>query len=446
MNADTSSLPDQEQNSTESFERIRAEYMTLLELDSDAILIVTAATGRILAANKSCHDLLGYPPDEIPGMNVSEIMPTVPEIMKDSGPGHNSGAPLPFIHETCWTHHDGRTIPVRESMKKIESTGNPAFIIIAHDITELKEKENALIASNERYHDLVESSGEGLGIVDTGERFIFVNPAACEIFGLPKDELLGKKLFDFLDASTIEEIKYQTTLRQQGQKSMYEIEIHRADGEPRWIIVTATPQYDSVRNFISTLGIFRDITARKLAETKLRESEQRLHEIVDLTNDWIWEIDATWKYSFVSPKIYNILGYLPEDMIGRSPFDFLLPEDAMAVKEGVRSFVHQFRPLNAIVNRAVHKDGHIVYLETSGIAVFDERGTYMGYRGADRDITMRKLFEQELIIAKEKAEESDRLKSSILANMSHELRTPLTGSWGLPRSSERSLLKVNMKA
>ena len=108
----------------------------------------------------------------------------------------------------------------------------------------------------------------------------------------------------------------------------------------------------------------------KLAETRLRESEQRLHEIVDITNDWIWEINPAWKYSFVSPKVSSILGYQPEEMIGKSPFDFVLPEDAEKVKEGVRGMVHQFKPLNAIVNRAKHKNGQIVYLETSGIAVF----------------------------------------------------------------------------
>ncbi|MEI7664334.1 MAG: PAS domain S-box protein, partial [Bacteroidota bacterium] len=335
-----------------------------------------------------------------------------------------------FKQETTWKHHDGRKIPVRVSMKRMDNTGDPVFFIIARDLRELKETEKALNSSNERYHDLVETSGEGLGMVDTDENFSFVNPAACEIFGLPQAELIGKSLLSFLDPPTIEEIKRQTKLRKDGQKSIYDIEINRADGSRRWIIVTATPQYDAERRFTGTLGIFRDMTQRKLAETRLRESEQRLHEIVDLTNDWIWEIDAEWKYSFVTQKVFDILGYMPEEMIGRSPFDFLLPEDALRVKEGVRSIVHQFKPLNAIVNRALHKNGHIVYLETSGIPVFDEQGTYRGYRGADRDITMRKLFEKELIVAKEKAEESDRLKSSILANMSHELRTPLNGILG----------------
>ncbi len=302
--------------------------------------------------------------------------------------------------------------------------------LMAGNISELREKEKALKESEDRYRDLVENTGEGLGVVDTSEIFTYVNPAACEIFGLPSEILIGKTPLSFLEPSAIEEIKRQTALRKEGQKSMYEIEIIREDGERRWIIVTATPQYDSERNFTSTFGIFRDITMRKLAENKVQESEKRLREIVDLTNDWIWEINPEWKYSYVSQKIFDILGYLPEEMIGKSPFDFLLPEDVSLVKEEIRSLVHQFKPLNAIVNRARHKDGTLIYLETSGTAVIDEKGVYKGYRGADRDITLRKLYERELIIAKNKAEESDRLKSSILANMSHELRTPLNGILG----------------
>ncbi len=321
-----------------------------------------------------------------------------------------------------------------------EIQGESLFFIIARNLSDLKQKEKALKESEERYRNLVEKTGEGLGMVDTEEVFIYANPAAGEIFGLTPEQLIGRNLLSFLDPSNEETIRQETSRRKEGQQSIYEMEIIRADGTRRWIIVTATPQYDHSGKFISTFGIFRDISQRKLAEDKVLESEKRLREIVDLTNDWIWEISPDWKYQYVSPKVLNILGYQPEELIGRSPFEFMFPEDIALKVAEVRKTVHQYKPLNALQNRAVHKNGQVIYLETSGIPVFDENGVYKGYRGADRDISIRKQYERELIIAKEKAEESDRLKSSILANISHELRTPLNGILGFSEILKEELV------
>ncbi|MFZ4520267.1 MAG: PAS domain S-box protein [Bacteroidales bacterium] len=428
---------DRNKDGAGAFDRYEEIIRSMFSLSGDAILIVGGAGCLVMEANRVCHDMLGYSLNKLIGTSMQLIMPDFSSIEVDSGV---TKAKI-YSRESTWKRNDGHDLPVWITLKKTLTAGEPVYLIIARDLHEIKQKEQELKASDERYQDLVENSGEGFGMVDTDEKFTFVNPAACEIFGLPAQELVGKGLDEFLDPHSVDEIKHQTSLRKEGMKSMYELEIIRLDGERRWIIVTATPQHNTEGKFTGTFGIFRDITQRKLAETKVRESEQRLHEIVELTNDWIWEIDPSWKYSFVSPKIFDILGYLPDEMIGRSPFDFLMPQDVAKVKEGVRGMVHQFKPLNAIINRAIHKDGHIVYLETSGIAIFNEQGEYKGYRGADRDVTLRKLYERELIVAKEKAEESDRLKSSILSNMSHEFRTPLNGILGFAEILKEELGK-----
>jgi PAS domain S-box-containing protein len=253
-----------------AFQRIEAAYKTLLALDCDVILVVRSPGGIVLEANQECLELLGYSKNEIIGLCVSDFMSELPVAFSKTNDTDLDFHEIILHQETFWKHHNGHTVPVRVSMKKIDAPGESVYIILARDISELKEKEKELMASDERYFDLVESSGEGLGIVDTSENFTFANPAACEIFGLSAKELVGTSLNSFLDDHSIEEIKHQTSKRQEGQKSIYELEIIRRNGERRWIIVTATPQYDNNHKFISTFGIFRDITPRKLAETKLR--------------------------------------------------------------------------------------------------------------------------------------------------------------------------------
>ncbi len=435
------------QTRIEKFEKTikksEAKYHAFLQLASDAILIIKPGTAEIRNANFAGLELLGYSREEISGLTYDKIASDeIFDIISKNKKRNDSI----MMQQTSWMNKDGLPIPVQVNATLVVVGEEEFFLLIARNITDIINKEKALQASEERYRSLVENTGEGLGVVDENENFTYINPAACEIFGLSEKDMIGVNLKMFLDEHTYEEIRHQTQIRKQGEKGMYEIEVHRPDGSSRWILITATPQMDVKGNFIGTSGIFRDITLRKMAEKKLEESEKRLSAIVELTSDWIWEIDASWQYTYVSPKVTYNLGYRPEEMIGKTPFDFMLPEDVPATQEYLRSFVHKLQPLNAIENRARHKDGRVVYLETSGIPILDEKEQYQGYRGADRDITLRKLYEKELIVSKEKAEESDRLKSSILANMSHELRTPLNGILGFAEIMKEELKDTEYEA
>ena len=405
-------------------------YHVLFELASDAILMVNPGNNIIVDANHSTLEMLGYTKDEITRLKAVNVLAEKEWENAVRISLNTLGSKKIPRSESKWKRKDGLEIPVQINGEAVDIQGVQYILLIARDVSDIRYKEKALKDSEERHKELVENIGEGIGVVDTKERFTYVNPAACEIFGLAASHLIGQKLLNFIHPSSHTEILKQTQTRMLGQKGIYEVEVLRLDGQRRWIIVTATPQYDINGNFSGTFGIFRDITKNKLAEARIRESEERLSAIVDLTNDYIWEIDPQWTYTYVSSKVYDIMGYRPEELLGKSPFVFMLPDDVEKVKETLRSYVSQYKPLNLITNRAIHRDGHIVYLESSGIPLFDPNGKYMGYRGADRDITLRKSFENQLIIAKEKAEESDRLKSSILANVSHELRTPLNGILG----------------
>ena len=133
-----------------------------------------------------------------------------------------------------------------------------------------------------------------------------------------------------------------------------------------------------------------------ITERKLRKSEERFRSLVETTSDWIWEVDANSVYTYSSPKIKDMLGYEPEEIIGKTPFDFMPSDEVGRVSKIFNTAIESKKPLKWLENTNLHKDGRLIVLETSGEPIFNENGDLLGYRGIDRDITERKKAEQKL--------------------------------------------------
>ncbi len=130
--------------------------------------------------------------------------------------------------------------------------------------------------SEERYRTLVEKLGEGVAVVDPSQVFLFANPAADAIFGVPRGELVGRSLREFVSSEEFSRSLAETERRKRGITSQYEQDIARPDGTVRRIVLTATPQFDADGSFAHTFGVFHDITDTRRTEEALRRSEDRL--------------------------------------------------------------------------------------------------------------------------------------------------------------------------
>ncbi len=146
------------------------------------------------------------------------------------------------------------------------STGLKTITVDFVDVTDIKTAEIALKESEERYFSLIQNQGEGLGIVDLNDNFVFVNPAAEKMFGTSIGELVGKNLLDFIKPKDIQKLSEENRKRSSLEKSTYEIEIVTSLGEEKNLLITATPQINSDGVHTGTFGVFRDITDRKKAE------------------------------------------------------------------------------------------------------------------------------------------------------------------------------------
>lgn len=122
---------------------------------------------------------------------------------------------------------------------------------------------------------------------------------------------------------------------------------------------------------------------KKLSESALRESERRFRDIAQNANEWIWEVDADGKYTYASPVIGKILGYTPEEVLGKHFYDFFHPDDRETLRREAFEIFAAKDPFREFINRNVHKNGKSVWLATSGIPVLDGSGELLGYRGAD---------------------------------------------------------------
>jgi diguanylate cyclase (GGDEF)-like protein/PAS domain S-box-containing protein len=129
--------------------------------------------------------------------------------------------------------------------------------------------------------------------------------------------------------------------------------------------------------------IRQQIAERDRAFTALAESERRLHDIAEAADEWIWEVDASGRYTYVSPVVERILGYTKEEVLTKHFYDLFHPDDREALKEEALEYVAKRLPFHMFINRNVHKNGTSVWLSNTGVPVLDSSGELLGYRGAD---------------------------------------------------------------
>ncbi|WP_016953336.1 PAS domain S-box protein [Anabaena sp. PCC 7108] len=164
----------------------------------------------------------------------------------------------------------------------------------------------------------------------------------------------------------------------------------QADGSQMWLETNKVPLYNTKGEVVGIFGTLENITERKQAQDALKISEERFRNLVETSSDWIWEVDENCIYTYVSPKVRDILGYEPQEVLGKTPFELMPPAEAERVMQIFAPIAAERQSFKCLENTNCHQDGHLVVLETNGLPIFDVEGRFRGYRGIDRDITARK--------------------------------------------------------
>ena len=187
-------------------------------------------------------------------------------------------------------------------------------------------------------------------------------------------------------------------------------------------------------------------TEIKRAEQAIQQGEERFRTLVETTTDWFWEVDENTFYTYSSPKIRDILGYDSEEILGKTPFAFMPSEEADRVAHIFASYAKSRKPFKLLENTNVHKDGHHVVLETSGIPICDVNGVFRGYRGIDRDITERKRAEDELRKAHDEMEQKVEERTTELLETNEQLRQEIENRKRVENRLRKSEKELKEKA
>ncbi|MCL7488370.1 MAG: PAS domain S-box protein [Desulfobulbaceae bacterium] len=309
-----------------------------------------------------------------------------------------------------------------------------SIIILAQSRRQILVQRERLQESEERFRKSFQNSAIGMALVGMDGSWLKVNDALCRTVGYSEQELLGKTFQDITHPDDLQtDVDYVARLLA-GEIDHYQMEkryFHK-DGHAVWIRLSVSLVRDGQGNPVHLVAQIEDITRSREMEQRLQESEERFRHIAEITSDCVWQTDEHANYVYISPRIRDTLGYEPEEMLGKSPFDFMPGEEGERVAELFKDITGRQEAFSFIENTNIHKDGHTVVLESSGVPIVGNDGTFHGYFGADRDITERKKAEKEL--------RASLLKNELLFESSRDaLVIAEPPSWKFVRANQAAL-------
>jgi PAS domain S-box-containing protein len=255
--------------------------------------------------------------------------------------------------------------------------------------------------TQEQYRRIVENASVGIWVLDRDYRTTFVNARLAEMLGHTSEEMYGTQIEDFMLPEDIPAHHLRVIERRTGVSGRFEQRFLRKDGSLIWASASATPLMEG-GEFAGAFAMLTDITEQKRAENALRESEGKYRALIESTSDFIWEMDAQGRYTYCSPQMEILWGLKPEQMLGKTPFDMMPPEDRGRTAEIFTSTTKIPRSFSGLESMSLVAPGRLVHVETSGVPFFDGDGNLLGFRGITRDITERKRADQALRESEEK--------------------------------------------
>ncbi len=360
-------------------------------------LLLMSVNGTVELINRRGAERLGRKPEEMMGKSIYDFIPSKTHELQRTK-----------VDEVARTGQSVQFEDTREGMRllhslypvKTESGKVEKIAVFAIDISTHREEEEAFLTNAERYRLMVETTAEGVWLVDREWKTSFVNSRMEQILGYRPGEMLGRHLLEFLDEEGVLSARQYIARREDGLLESHEFKFLRQDGTEVWTLISANPLLDKAGAFNGALAMVADITERKRAEISLLESEERLRLAQKATNDVIWDWDIGKDSQRWNESGAVVFGW--SDIVG-SPqtaawwTDRVHPEDRERVEAGFFAVVN-----NPGVDRWRDEyrfrkaDGDYAEVIDRGYVMRDDQGNAVRMIGAMLDITERKRSEDAL--------------------------------------------------
>jgi PAS domain S-box-containing protein len=310
----------------------------------------------------------------------------------------------------------------------------PSKIIIEYQNYQLRKGQTQLVESESKYRLLADNSGDVIFVLNMDLNYTYISPAVKSLRGFDPDEAIKQKINEVLTPESFERTRKLISeiltdnpdeLKSTVRRRSIELEMIRKDKSTVWTEVQASMITDENNKPIGILGITRDITQRRLITNELR----KLSRAVEQSPVSVIITNTEGIIEYVNPKFSQITGYSSDEIKGKNPRILKSGKTSREEYKVLWNKITSGEEWNGeFYNK--RKDGTFYWESATISPIVNNEGRIIHYLAIKEDISDRKKAQLELLQAKEKAEESDRLKTAFLHNISHEIRTPMNAIIG----------------